>query len=145
MTKFIPSGFDEAAVIAGLRKAMGFAEPTRDEEKVWFHYSSRTPGVGTDDRGVPFDPAADPVVPAEPLTTYCAVEFRDSGGQAVTFGQMDPAEIVITLIDEDYQEIKGFSYVVAAGDRYVYDFTEPVVALGPIDVWTIHAKADNER
>lgn len=145
MTKFIPPGFDEPAVIEGLRKAMGFGEPNDADAKVTFHFSDRTPGTGTDDQGVPFaiDGTAPP--PPDALSVPCAVEFRDAGGQAVTFGQMNPAEVVITMIDEDYQQIKGFAYLTAASDRYLYDFTEPVVALGPIDVWTIHAKAENER
>lgn len=147
MTKFIPPGFPEAAVIAGLHKAMGFGEPNDVEAKVYFHFSGRTPGVGTDDRGVPFDPTGAPSGASEPnaKSVPCAIEFRDAGGQTSTLGQLDPAEVVVTLINEDYQQIKGFSYLVATGDRYVYDFTEPVNALGPIDVWVVHAKAENER
>jgi hypothetical protein len=146
MTKFIPPGFDEAKVIDGVHKAMGFGEPNLDADKVTFHFGSRTAGVGTDDQGVPFNPtgSAGDTEPTAVAVT-CAIEFRDSGGQAVTFGQIAPTEVVVTLLDPEYQQIKGFSYLTAGGDRYLYDLTEPVIALGSIDVWVIHAKAENER
>jgi hypothetical protein len=55
-----------------------------------------------------------------------------------------PTRISITLLDEDYQRVRGFHFVVAGGDKYIYEKTEPPVALGSIDVWTVWAQSEDE-
>lgn len=150
MAKYVPPGFDAAAVKAGIHKAMGFGEPTRTEDKAWFYFPtsrSTTSGSPSDQDGVPFDPTAvtTPTQAKTRLQVPCAIEFVDAQPSPETFGEFTATRIVITLMDEDYQRIKGFAYVVAGGDKYLYARTEPPVALGTIDFWTVHATAEDER
>lgn len=149
MTKFVPPGFNAAAVEAGIHKAMGFGEPTRSEDKAWFYFATvRTSTGPVDQDNVPFDPdvavTPNPVTPRK-VQQSCAVEFVDKQAATETFGDVKATRIKITLLDSDYQKVKGFAYVVAGGDKYIYDFTEPPVALGSIDVWTVWAVAEGER
>lgn len=146
MTKYIPPGFPSARVIEGLHKAMGFGEPTRTDDKATFFFPKRRAVAGTtDEDGVPFDPAAQPENLTKPsLQVPCAVEYFDHADVIETFGSLQPTRIKITLLDPDYQKIKGFAYVVAGGDKYIYRSTQPPDALAIIDVWTLWATAEDE-
>lgn len=149
MAKFIPSGFNPAAVEAGIHKAMGFGEPTRTEDKAWFYFpTGRVVTDPADQDNVPFDPSAtvtpNPATPRK-IQQACAIEFIDKQAAVETFGDVKASRIKITLMDVDYQKVKGFAYVVAGGDKYLYDFTEPPVALGSIDFWTVWCNAEGER
>lgn len=147
MVKYVPPGFDPARVIDGLHRAMGFGEPTRDADKATFWFVTRTAAEGAKDGdGVGFDPS--PAGRAETskrhLVVPCAIEYFDRADVQGTFGIAQPSRIEITLLDPDYQQIKGFSYVVAGGDKYLYRSTEPPTALGSVDIWMIHAVAEDE-
>lgn len=150
MTKFIPPGFDADAARQGILNAMGFGEPTRSDDKAWFYFpktrATDPPGGAMDDDSVPFD-FTSPVVSSGPgrVQVSCAVEYIDTAEVTGTFGGDRPARVKITLLDDEYQQIKGFSFVVAGGDKYTYDSTEPPVALGTIDVWTVHATSEDEN
>lgn len=150
MSKFIPPGFNADAARTGILNAMGFGEPTRTEDKAWFYFpKNRTtsPSGPADSDGVPFDPTV-PVTTADSkprVQVSCAVDYIDAPEMVETFGGDRPARIEITLMDTEYQQVKGFSFVVAGGDKYVYDSTEPPVALGSIDVWVVHCTAEDEK
>lgn len=125
---------------------MGFGEPTRSEDKATFFFPKRTPASPvTDEDGVPFSMNLSPEDTSKSSQQVpCAVEFYDRADQVETFGALQATRIKITLLDADYQTIKGFAYVVAGGDKYVYRLTQPPDALGSIDVWTVWAVAEDE-
>lgn len=147
MTKFVPPSFDEARVLEGIKKAMGFGEPTRTEDKVTFYFNARSTPVGeVDEEGVPFDPA-DRVTNTredEAVIVDCAVEYQDRAAQTETFGVYIPARVILTLLDPDWQQVKDFSFVKAGGDIYHRSTVEPPVALGSIDVWSVICLAEGE-
>lgn len=146
MTKFVPPTFDEARVLDGIRKAMGFGEPTRVEDKVTFYFTeASTPGA-TDEEGVPWDPADRVVNDREDdaVIVDCVVEYEDRAARAETFGVVVPTRVVLTLLDPDWQLVKDFSYVKAGGDIYHRSIVKPPVALGSIDVWSVICLAEGE-
>ena len=147
MTKFIPPSFDEAMVLEGIRKAMGFGEPTRDEDKVTFFFNARsTPTGPVDEDGVPFDPdeRITNTREGESKVVDCVVEYQDRGVKAETFGVVVPTRVILTLLDPDWQEVKDFAFVKAGGDVYWRSTVEPPVALGTIDVWSVICVAEGE-
>lgn len=147
MTKFIPPGFNESNVYAGLYKAMGFGEPNQDADKVAFFIEKDSDLPSTtpqDQTGVPFNPAKKRPKTHRREVVMCAVEYQDRGETTEQFGAIQPTRVKLTLLDADYQKIKGFRYVVAGGDQYWHAKTEPPLALGPIDVWIIHCSAQDE-
>lgn len=145
MPKNLPPGFDANAVIAGLHEAMAFGEPTRSGDKATFYkVAEPTQTVPRDDDGVPFDVSSRPARSATPVQVPCAIEFVDKTDQSETFGYVQATRIKVTLLDPDYQKVKGFKYMSVGGDRYNYRLTEPPVALGSIDVWTVHCVAQDE-
>lgn len=147
MVKYVPPSFNRATVREGLLKAMGFGEPTRDADKVTFHFPRRAPTAQpTDQDGIPFDPAVRVDAAEGPaLAVTCAVEYLDRNGNVIEAGEVKPSGLRIALLDEEYQQVKAFSYVVAGGDRYARDSIDPPVALGSIDVWIVRVKAEDER
>jgi hypothetical protein len=52
--------------------------------------------------------------------------------------------VVLTLLDQEYARVKGFSYVIIAGDRFFYRKTEPPVGLDVVAVWTVHCEAEDD-
>lgn len=149
MTKYIPSGFDVTRVKDGLHKAMGFGEPTRTADKATFFFVSTTalsdPDTVVDDFGTPFDPTVRRTRVVTSSQVPCAIEFKARGDVTESFGVVAATRIQITLLDPEYQEVKGFDYVVVGGDKYIYHSTEPPTALGSLDVWTVWATAEDER
>lgn len=147
MTKYVPPGFDAERVIEGLKKAMGFGEPTRPEDKVTFYFNARsTPTGPVDEDGIPFDPD-DRITNTredDATTVDCVVEYQDRAPKAETFGVVVPARVILTLLDPDWQQVKDFSYVKAGGDIYHRSTVEPPVALGSIDVWSVICIAEGE-
>jgi hypothetical protein len=148
VVKYIPPSFDAARVTEGLHRAMGFGEPTRAADKATFFFRGNQtyiPGTVVDADDVPFDPEIRPTrTNVASVLVPCAVEFHERGAMTETFGVVMPTRISITLLDEDYQRVRGFHFVVAGGDKYIYEKTEPPVALGSIDVWTVWAQSEDE-
>lgn len=145
MAKQLPAGFDKNAVMAGLKKAMQFGAPTRVEDQATFYkVVTTTDDVPRDDDFIPFDPDAERTAKPTGIRVDCSVEYDDRAEVTEQFGGITPSRITITLLDPEYQKIKGFRYVVAGGDRYNYRLTEPPVALGNVDVWTVHCVAEDE-
>lgn len=146
MVKYIPPGFDASKVIAGLHNAMGFGEATRTGDKATF-YTRTLPATTeeVDQEGLPFDPDVSRPAAVTGVAVPCAIEYFDRAEDAESFGVVQASRVKLTLLDVDYQQIKGFTYVAAGGDKYYYARTEPPIALGSIDVWIIHCEAQDER
>lgn len=147
MTKYIPPGFDATKIMDGLHRAMGFGEATRAGDKATFylrHPSTLSNAGEVDSEGLPFDPAVQRTSSMTPVVVPCAIEYFDRAENADTYGVMQSTKIMLTLLDPDYQKVKGFAYVAAGGDKYYYAKTEPPVALGSIDVWIVHCNSQDE-
>jgi hypothetical protein len=141
-----PPGFDPGTVLAELRTAMQFGAPSNAADRATFFmprvYSTTEP---VDDLGVPFNPEVRPNA-GTPVkhTVPCAIDYDDAQGKVENFGIIVASKVIITLLGPDYETVKGFEYVVIAGQKYLYRKTEPPVALGTLDVWTVHCQAEDE-
>lgn len=142
-----PAGFDRDAVLAGLRTAMQFGAPSVAADRATFVMPrvKVDDEIPADEQGVPFDPDQRPVYLAPTKHTVpCAIDYDDAPGKLENFGIIAPSKILITLLGPDYNTVEGFEYVVIAGQKYLYRKTEPPVALGTLDVWTVHCQAEDE-
>lgn len=147
MAKSLPAGFNADRIIAGLHKAMEFGAPTRTEDQATFYVVEDVTddGVAVDEEGVPFDPDQRRETRETPHVVPCAIELMDLADRTEGFGPLRFSRAEITLLDAEYQQVRGFAHVVIGGDRYFYVKTEPPVALGSIDVWTVHVSAEDDR
>lgn len=139
-----PPGFNANEIIAGLHTAMGFGEPNNTADKATFYnWDDRSVDTDTDSAGIPFDPSSRPTRTPVSTQVPCAIEYVDVNDVDINAGLMQASKIKVTLLDGDYQQIKGFEFVVVGGVKYLYRKTEPPVALGSIDVWTVHCQAED--
>lgn len=144
--KYVPPSFDQARVIEGLHKAMGFGEPNVVGDKTTFWTETATASAGAKDQeDVPFDPSVRRPTTKSSKQVTCALEYNEKSTVVNDYGVSQPSSVTITLLDEDYQQIKGFSWVVAGGNQYFYSETEPPTGMGSIDVWTVHANSRDQR
>lgn len=141
-------GFDAAGFRSGIRFAMAMGAPPATEEQVYFYmpltvlYSR---GLGDDD--LPFDPSATRTSPQgeqiAPIQVPCAVSFVTAAEIQTNFGEMDPGDVAVTLLDQDYGKVKGCQYITLRGQRYLYQSTEPPVGLFNVGVYTLLFKAES--
>lgn len=131
-------------VIAGIHQAMAIGVPSKPEDRATFFIPSDTVDPGEDEEGVPYNPDVRPTSTPDKVVVPCALDYVDGTELASNFGVVQASKVVITLLDPDYQKVKGFDFVVVAGNRYYYRKTEPPVALGNLDVWTVHVQAEDQ-
>lgn len=133
--------FNSTAFRTGIRFVFNMAAPPLSNEQVFFYFPSQLiyNSTSLDGEGVPFDPAATVTrqVPA-PVQVPCGVGFTDTSGQQIDFGLVIPAKLEITLLDEDYQQVEGCSYVVVRGEKYNYVNTEPPTGLFDVGIYALH-------
>ena len=141
-------GFDPDEVRDGLRLAMAVGLPAEVADQPVFVFPPTPVDTGddTDGNGVPFDWRAGRAAAGAPTTFQvpCAIEYIDGQGKIENFGLMAPTRLLLTLLDEDYALIKGFSYVVIAGNQYFYAKTRPPLGLVSVGVWQVEVRTDDE-
>lgn len=145
-TSGTPANFNQAAVRAGLTRAMNFGLPTVSaDQPTFFMPRTATSSEPLDEEGVPFDPDVQPTLSAEVKKKVpCAVEYVDGDGKIESFGVVSPSKIKLTFLDQDHAQIEGFQFCVIQGQKYFYQRTEPPVALGTIDIYTVHCRSEDE-
>lgn len=145
MARAVP-GFSADDFRSGIRLAMQVGLPPDLEDQPLFVFPRTATNTGpADEDGVPFNPDEKPVLsPLRSVRVQCAVEYDDASSRVENLGLISPSVIKITLLDEEYAQVKGFSYVVIGGDRYNYRLTETPLGLDVVGVWTIHCTAEDD-
>lgn len=131
---------------AAIRSAMTMGTPPDTDYQMRFHWNpDRTTAATRDGEGIPFDPTAVITSTTQPSTTVaCAVEYLDAAGQPSPFGSIVPSRIRVTLLDEEYEQVKDADYVVIGGDRYLRHHEPPSYGLYEVGVHQILYVAENE-
>lgn len=140
-------GFDPVAVRAGIRLAMQVGLPVQTADQPTFYFKGApTTGVGTDGHGAPlaWDGTRSSAAPKAAVQVPCAIDYQDDAGLENGFGPVSSSRLVLTLLDEDYDAVKGFAYVAIGGNRYDYERTEPPMGLVSVGVWQVHVRAVDE-
>lgn len=139
-------GFNAGDVRAGLRLAMTVGLPPIEADQPTFFFPRTASTTGTaDEDEVPFDITQKrTLAPPVSVKVACAVEYFDNQGKIENFGLIVPSKVEITVLDEEYQKIKGFEYVVIGGNRYWYSRTAPPMGLVSVGVFTIYCTAEDQ-
>lgn len=146
------AGFDADAFRAGIRTAMLMGLPVEEARQPQFVTITAAAQIDTsaDANGVPWDPTAIPV----PSVTVkqrvvCALDWKTPGPVVEHFGERQPSVVVITLLDEEYAQIEGFTYVniwPALRDEpvpYVYRRIVMQPTLDVVGVWQIECATED--
>lgn len=148
------SAFDASVFRTAIRNAMVMGLPTATEERATFKWKVRRDYEVADSNENPFNWSSTPDV----TTTYpdiqvtCAVEFFSKGGdtQGTRVGELDVSRIIITLLDEEWEE------VLLNGDDNVPDFVQmddaeykvlfvgPPIGLFDVTVYQVFIQAIDE-
>lgn len=139
-------GFNAADFRKNIRFVYDMAAPNLEGEQATFFMPSQLVyNVPTDEDDVPFSPTALPVtpVPPQPIQVSCGVEYYDSQGNIIDFGISVPSRAAITLLDEDYEIVKGCAFVVLRGERFNYRSTRFPQGLFDVDLYTMNFEAEN--
>ena len=130
-----------------IRYVFEMAKPPEADQQLWFHFTGTVNFAGpADGDSVPFDPdeAITRTVRA-PLQRPCDVEFTKASDDPTAFGTIIPAKITVTLLDEDYDDVKEASFVVMGGDKYLRVYEPPSYGLFSVGLHTMVFVAENER
>lgn len=139
-------GFSSAQFKDAIHLAMQMGAAPDPADQVKFHFPSQLVFNGSaDGQEVPFDPTATVTsTTPTPVHVDCAIEYLDYEDQVTSFGLMAPTRVALTLLDDDYEQVKDCSYVVIGGDRYDYRRTEPPAGLFDVGLYVMHFTARNE-
>jgi len=146
-------GFPAAAFRAGIRTAMGLGMPVEEARRPEFVIEA--PAVAdpatADASGVPWDlNVVAPTVETTRVRPLCVIETAAEANTDGRFGQLQPGSIVVTLLDEEYALVKGFSYVnlwLAAQAEPVPYFYNKVLAqpnLDVVGVWQLECRTEDQ-
>ncbi len=139
--------FDRVGFQTGILTAMGIGLPADPAQRPRFVFAgTSTSTTPVDEEGIPYDVSTQPTTTAGRVETdvLCAIEYLDSVGQAVEFGIITPTQIKVTLLDAQYQRVKGFDHVLIGQDRYNYRRTEPAIGMVTETVWIVHCRAEDD-
>lgn len=140
------SQFNADTFREGIRFAMELGAPPDSAQQATFYFPNELVYVGeSDDNDIPFDPDI-PVTTSvpDPVQVPCAIQYFDDQGELTPFGTVTPARVEVTLLDEDYDEVAGASYVVIGGDKYVFRRVEPPSGLFDAGIYVMHFAAESE-
>lgn len=104
------------------------------------------PSGAVDAQGVPFNAGMQVQRPARTVVTGvpCAIEYQDQTGVFGPLGLTSPSRVVLTLLDQDYAQVKGFEFCVIGGIRYDYLRTETPKALVTVGLYRVHCAAEDQ-
>jgi len=143
------AGFDAEAFKTAIRNAMLMGSPNQTAMKATFRWKEDKTYANSAPGGRPYNlratPAADDT-PEDVVLDYVAVQFIArstlSGGTAVA--EFDTPRAIITMFEEEYEQVHGCNRVVLGGNTYRVDFWAPPTPLFSVDVFHLHVSAVDE-
>ena len=113
-----PQSFNETKVRAGLRYPMQMGMPVDVALRPTFYFRQATIDGTTDPTGAALDlNAGTPDTPETGVQVLCAVEQREGESDETVLGTFDADEYIVTVLDEEWEEISDFTYCTLGG-RY---------------------------
>lgn len=130
---------------------MGLTNNTAGQPKFIFPPTSESYAAGEelDTSGVAYDLAVEPtVVVKDPIQVPCALRWTSGGAtqpDGSRVGDFEEADIVCTIMDEEYEQVKGAHRVEIDGTEYEIRFTEPSIGLFNVTVYQLHLFTVNQK
>lgn len=144
------SAFDADVFRDAIRFAMSMGLPDTESERITFRWTPQKSYSIADPAGNPYswDQTPSEVVEHDDVQVPAAVEFtsRASGGVVGSpFGEIDSPRIVVTLLDEDYEQVRGADLVILNDSVYVVNFVKPPDGLFDVTIYTLYCTARDEN
>ena len=138
--------FNKERVENGLRLAMSVGMPPDEELRPRFVILENQPSPFEDENGVPFDPKQMVTAPVtrEVTGVLCGIEYVDRPGEQVDWTQIIPSEIVLTMLQEEYELVRGFDHVFVGGEKFRYNKERTPLGLVTIQVHQFEVVAEDD-
>jgi hypothetical protein len=95
--------------------------------------------------GKPLDPTIQVINTAPVIKTVdCVVEITRADADELPVGNFRPTKATVTLLDEQYDQVKGCRELLFNGDRYLYGYEPEGLGLFDVGVNTIIFYATDE-
>jgi hypothetical protein len=142
----IPYSFPAATFRNAMRFVFEMAADPNEDNQLMFHFSTAITFLGhSDGDKVPFDPTSTVTrVVKDPIRVPCDIAFITASDVPTSFGQVVPAKLKVTLLDEDYELVENAAYVVMNGDRYNRLMVPPSYGLFEVGLHEMIFQAENE-
>ncbi len=132
-----------------LRATMVLGLPETQTERPTFVFEDAKTWTRQDMEGSPWDWTASPLtlVQKSPVQVLCAYEFFAPLGRQGAFltevGEFNPTTLVISMFEEEYTAVNGFSYVTVGPDdtRWWFRHWKPAVSLNDLTLYEAHTAA----
>lgn len=142
------AGFDSAAFKDAINFAMEMATPSDVLQRATFRWRDEKTFDTQDSGGSPYSFTAVPsiTIHRDDLSVNVAVQFipKNSIMEGTSFGEFNNPRVILTLLDESYQQVWDADEVLLGGDLYVIEYTEPPIGLFDVTVWSMYAIARDE-
>lgn len=137
-------------ILLALRQTMVLGLPVEDDQKPTFVFAAEIEWAEHDTEGHPYVWTTPPSV--EEITAsvqpVCAYEFFSplgrQGGFATEVGDFTPTTLVVTLFEDEWQTVRGFSYATVgpSDQRWFFRYWRPAYGLGGFTTYQIHCSAE---
>jgi hypothetical protein len=139
--------FNATVFRQGIRNAMTMGLPVDPAERITFRWTTKKKYSSSDSSGLPFsfDDAPVSEVKHEDVQIPAAVEFLSGANeQGTSVGMFQTPRAVITILDEDYELVRGANEVLLGGNTYTIDYEAPPLGLFSVTVYQLHVQAKDE-
>lgn len=140
-----PTGnFNAAETRAQLQAAMQLGLPNDEDQRPTFYFPTDDSFVEASMSGAPWDWEATPLEnnpDREPVQVPCAVEVSGIEIDLSTVGQFNPQRARLTILDEDFELVRGFHEVTMSGAIYRYSKLVQIIGLYDMDTYIVEVLA----
>lgn len=129
---------------------MVFGLPQNEVDRPTFHFDKVVEYERHDREGSPFDYAAAPEAETQKssVSPVCAFEFFSplgrQGSHATEVGDFTPTTLLVTMLEDEWDEVKGFAHVTVgpSNQKWLFRYYRPSYALGEFTVYQVHCSAE---
>lgn len=151
-------GFDSIAqppvdrIREALRRTMVLGLPETESERPTFYFERVNTWDRFDSEGNPWDWTAAPVSSSQkaPVQPVCAYEFFSPLGRQgiheTEVGEFQPTTLVVTLLEDEFQEVSGFTYLTVGpgSQKWYFRYWRPAYSIADMTVYQIHCAVGDD-
>lgn len=122
--------------------------PNKESEEVEFSWAKDVTYTIQDSDNKPYSLSTSASTPVtddtpDPVKISVAVEYIHRAPDGTPLGEFDNPRAVLTILDVEYEKVRGADYVTLGGNKYMISYVL-VEALFDVDVYTLQATALEE-
>lgn len=138
--------FNAAVFRTNIKAAMQMGAPTATQDRVTFRWTSEKTYAFDDAANHPYSWTATPQTTTShaDVKVDVAVEFPGTDPHEFTsVGEINATKIIVTVLDEDYDDIQGADVIVYGQRTFNIDFVAPPLGLFEVTVYQIYASSED--